>query len=38
VLWKALITLAKHIDTDLSEAGYARCVINEVLADHKHAP
>jgi len=38
VLWKALITLAKHIDTDLSEAGHARCVINEVLADHKHAP
>jgi aminoglycoside phosphotransferase (APT) family kinase protein len=38
VIWKALITLAKHIDTDLSEAGHARCVINGVLADHKHAP
>jgi aminoglycoside phosphotransferase (APT) family kinase protein len=34
VLWKALITLADHINTDLSEAGHVRCVINEVLAEH----
>jgi aminoglycoside phosphotransferase (APT) family kinase protein len=33
VLWKALITLADHINTDLSEAGHVRCVINEVLAE-----
>jgi aminoglycoside phosphotransferase (APT) family kinase protein len=38
VLWKALITLAKYIDTDPSEARHARCVINEVIADHKHSP
>ncbi len=33
-LWKALITLAGSIDTDPSEAGTARRVIDEVLADH----
>lgn len=35
-LWKALITLAGSIDTDPSEAGTARRVIDEVLADHEH--
>jgi len=35
-LWKALITLAEHIHTNPSEAGEARRVIDEVLADHKH--
>jgi aminoglycoside phosphotransferase (APT) family kinase protein len=34
-LWKALITLAAHIDTNPSEAGIARLVIDEVLADHE---
>ena len=34
-LWKALITLAEHIDNDPLEAGRARHVIDEVLADHK---
>jgi aminoglycoside phosphotransferase (APT) family kinase protein len=33
-LWKSLITLAEHIDTNPSEAGIARRVIDEVLADH----
>jgi len=36
-LWKGLITLAGHIDTNLEEAGKARRVIDEVLADHKRA-
>jgi len=31
-LWKALITLAEHIDTNPLEAGKARDVINEVLS------
>jgi aminoglycoside phosphotransferase (APT) family kinase protein len=35
-LWKGLITLAEHIDTNPSEAGRARRVIDEVLADHEH--
>jgi len=35
-LWKGLITLAEHINTSPSEAGNARRVIDEVLADHKH--
>jgi aminoglycoside phosphotransferase (APT) family kinase protein len=35
-LWKGLITLAEHIDTNSLEAGRARCVIDEVLADHKY--
>jgi aminoglycoside phosphotransferase (APT) family kinase protein len=35
-LWKALITLAEHIDTNPVEAVYARRAIDEVLADHKH--
>jgi len=34
-LWKALITLAQHHDTNPSEAGRARRVIDEVLADHE---
>jgi aminoglycoside phosphotransferase (APT) family kinase protein len=36
-LWKALITLAEHIDTNPLEAGKARHVIDEVLAEHMHA-
>jgi len=35
-LWKALITLAEHINTDPLQAGKARRVIDEVFADHKH--
>ena len=35
-LWKALITLAEHIDTNPLEAGRAGRVIDEVLADHKY--
>ena len=35
-LWKGLITLAEHIDTNPLEAGRARCVIDEVLTDHKY--
>jgi aminoglycoside phosphotransferase (APT) family kinase protein len=34
-LWKGLITLAEHIDTNPSEAGRARRVISEVLVDHE---
>lgn len=34
-LWKALITLAEHIHTNPIEAGRARRVIAEVLADHQ---
>ena len=34
-LWKGLITLAEHLNTNPSEAGKARRVIDEVLADHK---
>ena len=34
-LWKALITLAEHLDTDLAKAAIARRVIDEVLADHR---
>ena len=36
-LWKGLITLAEHIDTNPLEAGRARRVIDEVLADHKYS-
>lgn len=36
-LWKGLITLAEHINTNLLVAGKARRVIDEVLADHKHS-
>ena len=36
-LWKGLITLAEHLDTDPLEASKARRVIDEVLADHKEA-
>jgi aminoglycoside phosphotransferase (APT) family kinase protein len=32
-LWKGLITLAKHINTNPLEAGKARRVIDDVLAD-----
>jgi aminoglycoside phosphotransferase (APT) family kinase protein len=35
-LWKGLITLAEHINTNPLEAGKARRVIDEILADHKH--
>ncbi len=34
-LWKGLITLAEHIDTNPLEAGRARRVLDEVLADHE---
>ena len=34
-LWKGLITLAEHKNTDASKAGEARRVIDEVLADHE---
>jgi aminoglycoside phosphotransferase (APT) family kinase protein len=34
-LWKALITLAQQLNTNPLEAGKARRVIDEVLADHK---
>ena len=37
-LWKALITLAEHLDTNHSEAKESRRVIDEVLSDHEHAP
>jgi aminoglycoside phosphotransferase (APT) family kinase protein len=33
-LWKALITLAEHIDTNPLEAERARRTVDEVLADH----
>jgi aminoglycoside phosphotransferase (APT) family kinase protein len=36
-LWKALITLVEYINTNPVKAGEARRVIDEVLADHKHA-
>jgi aminoglycoside phosphotransferase (APT) family kinase protein len=36
-LWKGLITLAEHINTNPLEAGKARRVIDKVLADHRHA-
>ena len=35
-LWKAMIILAEHLNTNPLEARKARCVIDEVLADHKH--
>jgi len=34
-LWKAMITLAEHMDANPDKAGIARRVINEVLADHR---
>ena len=34
-LWKGLITLAQHVNTNPLEAGKARRVIDEVLADHE---
>ena len=37
-LWKALITLAEHIDTDPVMAKEARRVVDEVLADHMNGP
>ena len=36
-LWKGLITLAEHINTNPLEAEKARRAIDKVLADHKHA-
>jgi aminoglycoside phosphotransferase (APT) family kinase protein len=33
-LWKGLITLAQHVDSNALEAETARRVIDEVLADH----
>jgi aminoglycoside phosphotransferase (APT) family kinase protein len=37
-LWKALIVLARTIDTDPAEATNARRVIDEVLADAASSP
>ncbi len=37
-LWKALITLAEHIDTNPTMAEEARRVIDDVLADHENGP
>lgn len=36
-LWKALIGLAEHIDTDKTRTGLTRRVIAEVLTDHDQA-
>jgi aminoglycoside phosphotransferase (APT) family kinase protein len=36
-LWKALITLARCIDSNPEEAGKARYVIDQVLVDHQRA-
>jgi len=36
-LWKSLITLAEHIDTNPLEAKKAQRVIDKALADHTHA-
>ncbi|MDT0262592.1 aminoglycoside phosphotransferase family protein [Jatrophihabitans lederbergiae] len=36
-LWKALIGLAEHIDTDAQRAAINRRVIQNVLADHKRS-
>ncbi len=36
VLWKSLITLAAHIDTNPPEAGRARREIDDTIADHEH--
>ena len=36
-LWKALIMLAQHIDTNAAEAGIWRRVIDEVLDDHRRS-
>ena len=35
-LWKALITLAEHVDTNPSEAERARRVLDRVHADHEY--
>jgi aminoglycoside phosphotransferase (APT) family kinase protein len=34
-LWKGLITLAQHLDTDAFKAAEARQVIDKVVTDHK---
>ncbi|MEP6566718.1 MAG: aminoglycoside phosphotransferase, partial [Mesorhizobium sp.] len=36
-LWKALITVAGHIDINPVEVEKSRLVIDEVLADHARA-
>jgi aminoglycoside phosphotransferase (APT) family kinase protein len=36
-LWKGLITLAEHINTNPVEAARARHVVDEVLADHQQS-
>ncbi len=36
-LWKALITLAEHLDTNPVQAATARRVIDHVLADHQRS-
>ena len=35
-LWKALIMLVQHRDTNVVEASKVRWVIAEILADHRH--
>jgi aminoglycoside phosphotransferase (APT) family kinase protein len=36
-LWKALVTLAEHMDTHPVEAAAARHVIDQVLDDHERS-
>ena len=36
-LWKALITLAEHTDSNLEKSMEARRMISEILADHKRS-
>jgi aminoglycoside phosphotransferase (APT) family kinase protein len=37
-LWKALITLAEHVDTNTLVAKRVRRQIDGIIADHKHCP
>lgn len=37
-LWKALITLAEHVDGNAEQVRRDRYVIDQVLADYRHAP
>jgi aminoglycoside phosphotransferase (APT) family kinase protein len=34
-LWKALITFAGNLDTDINVAATARCVLDDVIAEHQ---
>jgi aminoglycoside phosphotransferase (APT) family kinase protein len=36
-LWKALITLAAHIETNVQKSNNAKYVVNEVLEDHRRS-